>query len=104
MVAPGAPAPYPTRRRRVTLPRYQNSTSCLPWSVIMFLLLTGSRGTACAKFVVLIVSVVAAEIELDLGPISYTLQRISQERCRKCPLWVTSGHMQRKTACPLYPQ
>src|SRR5215471_14765548 len=21
-----------------------------------------------------------------------------------CPLWVTSGHMQRKTACPLYPQ
>ena len=38
----------------------------------MFLLLTGSRGTACAKFVVLIVSVVGAEIELDLGPISYT--------------------------------
>jgi hypothetical protein len=35
----------------------------------MFLLLTGSRGTACAKFVVLIVSVVGAEIELDLGPI-----------------------------------
>jgi hypothetical protein len=59
----------------------------------MFLLLTGSRGTACAKFVVLIVSVVGAEIELDLGPISYTRQRISQERCRKCPLWVKSRHM-----------
>jgi (p)ppGpp synthase/HD superfamily hydrolase len=41
----------------------------------MFLLLTGSRGTAYAKFVVLIVSVVGAEIELDLGPISYTRQR-----------------------------
>jgi len=25
---------------------------------------------------------------LDLGPISYTRERISQERCRKCPLWV----------------
>jgi hypothetical protein len=61
----------------------------------MFLLLTGSRGTAYAKFVVLIVSVVGAEIELDLGPISYTRQRISQERCRKCPLWVKSrrGHV-----------
>ena len=55
----------------------------------MFLLLTGSRGTACAKFVVLIVSVVVAEIKLDLGPISYTRQKISQERCRKCPLWVS---------------
>jgi hypothetical protein len=54
----------------------------------MFLLLTGSRGTACAKFVVLIVSVVVAEIKLDLGPISYTRQKISQERCCKCPLWV----------------
>ena len=60
----------------------------------MFLLLTGSRGTACAKFVVLIVSVVVAEIKLDLGPISYTRQKISQERCRKCPLWVKSRHLQ----------
>src|SRR6476660_7411509 len=104
MVAPSAPAPYPTRRRRVTLPRYQNSTSCLPWSAIMFLLLTGSRGTACAKFVVLIVSVVGAEIELDLGPISYTRQRISQERCRKCPLWVKSRHAHCKRSCLLYPR
>jgi hypothetical protein len=22
----------------------------------------------------------------------------------KCPLWVTSGHLQRKTLCPLYPE
>ena len=36
----------------------------------MFLLLTGSRGTACAKFLVLIVSVVGAEIELDPSPIA----------------------------------
>ena len=31
-------------------------------------------------------------IELDSGPIW------------KCPLWVISGHMQCKKACPLYPQ
>ena len=31
-------------------------------------------------------------IELDHGP------------TRRCPLWVKSGHLQRKTACPLYPQ
>ena len=33
------------------------------------------RLTACAKFHVLIVSVVGAEIELDRGPISYARQR-----------------------------
>jgi hypothetical protein len=38
----------------------------------MFLLLTGSRGTACAKFVVLIVSVVALKSSWTFGPISYT--------------------------------
>jgi hypothetical protein len=32
-----------------------------------------------------------AVIELDIGPGS------------KCPLWVISGHVQCKTACPLYP-
>src|SRR5262249_26279610 len=102
MVAPSAPAPYPTRRRRVTLPRYQSSTSCLPWSAIMFLLLTGSPGTACAKFFVLIflvfakfvvwiVWVVVAEIKLALGQIAYTRKKISQERCCKCPLMGWSG-------------
>jgi hypothetical protein len=33
------------------------------------------RALTCAKFVVLIVSVVGAEIELDRGPISYARQR-----------------------------
>src|SRR5947209_19567216 len=36
IVAPSAPAPYPIRRRRVTLPRYQNSS---PQSGAVLLLL-----------------------------------------------------------------
>src|SRR5262245_63618841 len=31
-------------------------------------------------------------IELDVGPAS------------KCPLWVKSRHVRRKTSCPLYPR
>src|SRR5262249_11425923 len=28
----------------------------------------------------------------------------SIKNCAACPLWVISGHMQRKKACPLYPR
>ena len=62
----------------------------------------GLRGTACAKFLVLIVSLVGVEIELDRGPISYVT--ISQECCGKCPLWVISGHLHCNRSCPLYPR
>jgi hypothetical protein len=52
----------------------------------------GLRGTACAKFLVLIVSLVGVEIELDRGPISYvTEDRIDAHQggflsnvCRRC--------------------
>jgi hypothetical protein len=40
----------------------------------------GLRGTACAKFLVLIVSLVGVEIELDRGPISYVTEALNQQQ------------------------
>jgi hypothetical protein len=35
---------------------------------------------------------------------SFVFWCLSLKRGTQCPLWVTSGHRQRKRPCPLYPQ
>src|SRR5262249_47719431 len=50
-------------------------------------------GAACVKLQVDCPRV-SVKIELDHGPIN----------AASCPLWVISGHMQCKRACPLYPR
>jgi len=63
---------------------------------------TNAAPIDAAAYVSVLATRPAITVILDLGPISYTRQRISQERCRKMSALGHRRTFRSESPCPLY--